>query len=97
MSSKTLNSVQSGSVQSIAASGHDPKALTYSIEPRLTSVPAQTSCASTNDLESVAELESFLEGENPLGCFRGVMWVMAFNSAVLLLGFVIWQSWKFLR
>jgi len=42
------------------------------------------------------ELEAFLDGDNPLGCFRGVMWVMAFNAAVALLGFMIWQSCKYL-
>ena len=91
MSAKTLNSVQSVVVEPLAARSPISKARTYSIEPRLASVPAKTSYVSTT------ELESFLEAENPLGCFRGVMWVMAFNAAVFLLGFVIWQSWKFLR
>jgi len=91
MSAKTLNNVQSIDLHSIADRSSQPKAQTYSIEPRLASVPAKTTCVPTT------ELESFLQGENPLGCFRGVMWVMAFNAAVLLLGFVIWQSCKLLR
>lgn len=86
MTVKTLNSVQS-----IAAPGPISKTRTYSIEPQFTSIPAQTSCVSPT------ELESFLEAENPLGCFRGVMWVMVFNAAAFLLGFAIWQSWKLLR
>ena len=91
MSAETLNSVQSVLVQPLADQGHLSKDRTYSVEPRLGSVPARTSYLPTT------ELESFLEAENPLGCFRGVMWVMAFNTAAFLLGFVIWQSWKFLR
>ena len=86
MSVKTLSSVQS-----IPAPSPVSKARTYSIEPQLTSVPAKSSCAAP------AELESFLEAENPLGCFRGIMWVMVFNAAALLMGFLIWQSWKLLR
>jgi len=86
MSVKTLNSVQS-----IAAPVPVSKAHTYSIEPQVTSISATTSCVAP------AELESFLEAENPLGCFRGVMWVMVFNAAAFLMGFVIWQSWKLLR
>jgi hypothetical protein len=91
MSAKTLNSVPSIVVEPMVGRSPLSKALTYSLESQLTSVPAKTVCLST------PELESFLEGENPLGCFRGVMWVMGFNAAVFLLGFVIWQSWKFLR
>jgi len=91
MSAKILNSAPSIVVQPFAGRSSHSKARTYSIEPQLTSVPAQTSYVPTT------ELESFLEAENPLGCFRGVMWVMAFNTAAFLLGFVIWQSWKFLR
>ena len=86
MSVKTLSNVQS-----IAAPAPVSKARTYSIEPQLISVPTKSSIAAP------AELESFLEAENPLGCFRGIMWVMIFNAAALLMGFVIWQSWKLLR
>ena len=40
------------------------------------------------------EIDSFLEEENPLGCIRGVMWVMVFNAAAILLGMAIWQACK---
>jgi hypothetical protein len=67
-----------------------PRAFTYSIAPAVEAPDAvEPSVIST-------ELEAFLEGDNPLGCFRGVMWVMAFNAAVFLLGFMIWQSVKYL-
>jgi hypothetical protein len=85
MAVKTLNSVESTVSQGLVS-----KACTYSIESRPTFVPADAAAVSR------AELESFLEGENPLGCFRGVMWVMVFNVAVFLLGFMIWQGFKFL-
>ena len=85
MAVKTLNSVESTVSQGLVS-----KASTYSIESQPTFVPADAAAVSS------AELESFLEGENPLGCFRGVMWVMVFNVAVFLLGFMIWQGFKFL-
>jgi hypothetical protein len=84
MSVKTLNTVQAVAQTNIS------QARTYSIGPSLTSVPVQTSSPST------AGIELFLEEENPLGCIRGVMWVMAFNMAVTLLGVIVWQTCKFL-
>jgi hypothetical protein len=85
MAVKTLNTIES-----IASQGGTSRATTYSIECHATSLPADAAT------ESRAELESFLQAENPLGCFRGVMWVMAFNAAAFLLGFMIWQGCKFL-
>jgi hypothetical protein len=85
MAVKTLNTIES----TVSSSGLS-KATTYSIECGATSLPAETGGVSK------AELESFLEGENPLGCIRGVMWVMAFNAAAFLVGFMIWQGCKFL-
>jgi len=67
-----------------------PRRLTYSIAPGVES-PAVAEPG-----EASTELEVFLDGENPLGCMRGVMWVMAFNAAVFLLGFMIWQACKYL-
>lgn len=64
--------------------------LTYSISPALEPSFSLQQCA---DPASVGD---FLAGENPLGCIRGVMWVMAFNAGVFLLGFLVWQSVKFL-
>jgi hypothetical protein len=85
MSVKTLSNIRS-----LGASIPASASLTYSIAPSLPSPIQQRPEARST------EVESFLEGENPLGCFRGVMWVMAFNAAVFLLGFVIWQSCKYL-
>jgi hypothetical protein len=84
MSTKTLNSVQS---IVLPAAVSQPR--TYSISPSPAFIPTEQSCP------SAAEIDSFLEAENPLGCFRGVMWVMVFNVAVFLLGLMIWQSCKF--
>ncbi len=84
MSVKTL-----GSAPSVANPARRSSVRTYSIEP---SLPLPTEIASP----ARAEFELFLEAENPIGCFRGVMWVMAFNVAVFLLGLAIWQSCKFL-
>ena len=39
-----------------------------------------------------SDLQIFLEEENPLGCIRGVMWVMVFNAAAVLLGLAIWKT-----
>ncbi len=85
MSVKTLNPVHSA----IASTAVSP-ARTYSIEPML-SLPRREQYAATSN-----PLEIFLEAENPLGCIRGVMWVMAFNAAVFALGFAVWQAFKFL-
>jgi hypothetical protein len=64
--------------------------LTYSISPMVAPDVPQ-------EIYSEPELlEMFLEGENPLGCIRGVMWMMAFNAGFFLLGFLIWQFWKYL-
>jgi len=85
MSVKTLNSVQP-----LVLPASVSQARTYSIAPSPTYVPDEKSHP------SAAEIESFLEEEHPLGCIRGVMWVMAFNLAVFLVGFTIWQCVKFL-
>ncbi len=79
---KTLNSSQPMVLP--AGISH---ARTYSIATSPAFIPGQESCPS--------EIDSFLEAENPLGCIRGVMWVMAFNVVVFLLGLMIWQSVKF--
>ncbi len=85
MSVKTLNEMSIlGSVRQA------PRRSTYSVAP----VVESTAMVETS--EASAELEVFLDGENPLGCLRGVMWVMAFNAAVFLLGFMIWQACKYL-
>ena len=57
------------------------QARTYSIAPSPAYIPDERSI-----LPPPPEIDSFLEAENPLGCIRGVMWVMAFNVAVFLLG-----------
>lgn len=85
MAVKTLSSAQA-----IALPGNMHQSRTYSIAPGSVCIPEETSYA------SAVEIGSFLEGENPLGCIRGVMWVMAFNVAVFLLGVAIWQSCKLL-
>jgi hypothetical protein len=85
MSVKTLNNAPAIGLRATA-----PQPRTYSIDPSQIPLPE------TRSVPSAHELESFLEAENPLGCIRGVMWVMAFNVAVFLLGFMIWQSCKLL-
>jgi hypothetical protein len=85
MSVKTLNAVQVFSAPVLPSNR-----ITYSIAPALAFLPDQSLDAEP------AELESFLENENPLGCIRGVLWVMAFNATVFLLGFTVWASFKFL-
>jgi len=89
MSVKTLNSAQSIALP--AGISHSP---TYSIAPSPVSVPA--SLPVERLYPSTEDIDAFLEAENPLGCIRGVMWVMAFNVAVFLVGFTIWQCLKFL-
>jgi len=84
MSVKTLNSAQPMVLP--ASISH---ARTYSIAPSPASIPNETR------YPSAEQIDSFLEAENPLGCIRGVMWVMAFNIAVFLVGFTIWQCVKF--
>jgi len=64
-------------------------ARTYSIPPGPATVPNEKLHSSTE------HIDSFLEAENPLGCIRGVLWVMAFNVAVFLVGLAIWQCIKF--
>jgi hypothetical protein len=85
MSVKTLNSVQ-------------PMVLPASISPARTYsiTPSPTYIADERSRPSAAKIESFLEEEHPLGCIRGVMWVMAFNLGVFLVGLTIWQCVKFL-
>ena len=67
------------------------QARTYSVAPSPVQLPNETTSPSQ------AQLDLFLEGENPIGCIRGVMWVMAFNFAVFLFGAAIWECVKFLR
>jgi hypothetical protein len=84
MSVKTLSSAQPMVLP--ASISH---ARTYSIAPSPAYIPDEKSYA------SAAQMDSFLEEEHPLGCIRGVMWVMAFNLAVFLVGLTIWQCVKF--
>ncbi len=86
MSVKTLNSAQTMVLP--ASISH---ARTYSVAPSPAYIPNERPCPSAE------EIDSFLEAENPLGCIRGVMWVMAFNLAVFLVGLTIWQCVKFLK
>jgi hypothetical protein len=86
MSVKTLSSVQP---MVLPAGASQPR--TYSIEPN------PTYRADGNSVAAAAELEAFLEQEHPLGCIRGVMWVMAFNLAVFLGGLAIWECVKLLK
>ena len=86
MSVKTLNSAQP-----MVLPANISGARTYSIAPGSAYVPQENTC------DSADQIDSFLEGENPLGCIRGVIWVMAFNLAVFLLGAAIWQCVKFLK
>ena len=85
MSVKTLNNAEV-----IAIPPRTAPTRTYSIAP-----VSQAGGAETPSL-TAAEIDSFLQAENPLGCFRGVLWVMAFNLAVFLMGVMIWQSCKLL-
>ena len=74
MSVKTLNSVQP-----MVLPANISQARTYSIAPSPALHPRRE-----KSYPSAAQIDSFLEAENPLGCIRGVMWVMAFNIAVFL-------------
>jgi hypothetical protein len=85
MSVKTLNNAPP-----IGLPASISHARTYSIAPSRLSVPDERLYPSTD------QIDSFLEAENPLGCIRGVIWVMAFNIAVFLVGLTIWQCVKFL-
>ncbi|AXC13420.1 hypothetical protein ACPOL_4143 [Acidisarcina polymorpha] len=89
MSAKTLNPGYTIHRPSIQSHG------TYSIAPT-----ASTTAEASTTIEEYGatpnHIESFLEVENPLGCIRGVMWVMAFNASVFALGFLIWKSCKLL-
>ncbi len=83
---KTLNADQV-----LSTPAPTSKRLTYSIAPAATSAPAPEAPMHP------AELEAFLENENPLGCIRGVVWVMAFNMIVFLAAFSAWELFKHLR
>jgi hypothetical protein len=85
MSTKTLNAEQVFSAPAAAS-----KRLTYSIAPTVASFADQTPTADPLDLES------FLANENPIGCIRGVLWVMAFNALAFLVGFTVWATVKYL-
>jgi hypothetical protein len=81
MSVKTLSEIQTLG-PALGFRGH-----TYSVAPLPAGV--EESLPST-------DLEIFLNMENPLGCARGVLFVMAFNAAFFLLGFLMWQACKYL-
>jgi len=83
MSAKTLNAVQV-----FAAPAVSSKRLTYSI------APAQTTVSAPEASSHPAELERFLENENPLGCARGVLLIMAFNAIVFVAAFSAWAAFK---
>jgi hypothetical protein len=85
MSVKTLSEIQTLGPASLGFRRH-----TYSISP-IVATPA-----SAGATLPASDLEIALDGENPLGCARGVFFVMAFNAGVALLGFLIWQSIKYL-
>jgi hypothetical protein len=85
MSASTVNSVQP-----MVIPANLSQARTYSVAPSPASIPGEKS------YPSATPIDSFLEAENPLGCIRGVMWVMAFNVAVLLFGLLMWRCVKFL-
>jgi hypothetical protein len=85
MAVKTLNKVRS-----LGATIPASQSRTYSIAPSMTSSSERAT------KPHLVEMESSLQDENPLGCIRGVMWVMAFNLAALFLGIAIWQSCKLL-
>lgn len=85
MSTETLSTVAS-----FRSSAAVSRPRTYSIAPVLeTVVPEKVAAPPAN-------VGVFLEGENPLGCIRGVMWMMAFNVGAFALGFLIWRSCKLL-
>jgi hypothetical protein len=83
MSARAVNSVQP-----MVLPANISQARTYSIAPSPAYIPDERSYPS-------AQIDPFLEAENPLGCIRGVMWVMAFNVAAFLFGLLIWQCVKF--
>jgi hypothetical protein len=85
MSARTVNSVQP-----MVLPANVSQARTYSVAPSTAYILDEKSSP------SAAPIDSFLEAENPLGCFRGVMWVMAFNVAVFLFGLLMWQCVRFL-
>jgi hypothetical protein len=88
MSVKTLNANQL-----FNAPAHSPRRLTYSIDP----LPASPHIHGSQESEAPpTELEVFLDNENPLGCLRGVMWVMGFNMVAFLVAFTVWVSLRFL-
>ena len=79
---KSLNEVKSAPASAAA---------TYSVRSNvIASIGAAQSAAHAPDLEI------FLEGENPIGCIEGVMWVMVFNAAAFALGFAVWEACKLL-
>jgi hypothetical protein len=86
MSVKTLNSAQTMVLPATIS-----QARTYSVAPSPGYLPAEQA------YPSAAQMDLFLEAENPLGCIRGVMWVMAFNLAVCLFGAAIWECVKLLK
>jgi hypothetical protein len=90
MSVKTLNRVEATTIPATVISTSVSTARTYSVAPETRFIPEQK----LN--HAPAELSIFLENENPIGCIRGVMWVMAFNAGVFLIGMAIWQSCKHL-
>lgn len=57
---------------------------TYSLETNVVTPASPERCERP-------QLELFLEEENPLGCIRGVMWVMVFNAGAVLGGIAIWK------
>jgi hypothetical protein len=85
MSAKTLDAVQIFNTPALTA-----RQPTYSVAPASISVPAA-------ELPTrPAEVETFLDSENPLGCARGVVWVMAFNAIAFLTAFSAWATFKYL-
>jgi hypothetical protein len=86
MSVKTLSTAQSMAIPATVS-----HARTYSIAPNPAPFVDESFAASP------AQLDSFLEEENPIGCIRGVMWVMAFNIGVFFLGLSIWECIKLIR
>jgi len=85
MSAKTLNVVEVFNTAAFTS-----RDLTYSIAPAPAAIP-------TPELPSCpVELQVFLENDNPLGCVRGVFWVMAFNAIVFLTVFSAWATFKYL-
>ncbi len=90
MSARTVNSVQP-----MVLPANISQARTYSVAPSPAYIPDEKSCPSAAQ-PSATQIDSFLEAENPLGCIRGVMWVMAFNVAVFVFGLLMWRCVKFL-